>query len=460
MAILGLMTAEQLGATYRPKNIRRSVFYMYPNGSAPLIGLLSLMKEEVTNDPEFKWYEKRMVEQRSTMAYISTTVAFHSVVDATWTTWTTAIANFSFTLGSQYGVQLAAGGTAQFRVGHIIKFLAILNAGGTTEVHGRVTSVDSTNNRLAFICSRASGVILYTAAHLGFEVLAIGSAQAEGAASSTSTAGTGSGSTLEVYNTPVQPANFTEIFTANWQITGTAGKTAIWYDTRGVDPDLAKEASVNHNRNMEYAFIFGEKYENVITPTNVTRHTGGVLYFLRLWEAGSTYGNTAATLDTDDTKRIIGNSSGILSAKTYNKYLERFFRFNRNKQNEALCLCGNGFLNTLAEMYAGKQTFTSMMPADNTFGMKVTAHTTSFGTVYYKTHPLFNLNTTLLFNGLFLDVTCLKYRPLNGRDTTLRKNLQPNNADFVEDGWLTEAGLEVNSPESHMYIQNVTDWQP
>lgn len=454
MAILGLMTADQLGATYRPKNIRRSVFYMYPNGSAPLIGLLSLMKEEVTNDPEFKWYEKRMVEQRTTMTYISSTISFYVSVDSTFTTWTAATANFTFALNSQYGVSVAS--TTQFRVGHIIKFLAGTAAG--QEVHGQITYVDATNNRLAFICTMAaSGATVYTAATTGFEVLAIGSAQAEGASSVSTTPGL---TTLEVYNTPVQPANFTEIFTANWQITGTAGKTAVWFDTRGVDPDQAKEASVNHNRDMEYGFIFGQSYQFAANATTVTRHTGGVLYFLRLWEAGTTYGNTVASADTDDTKRIITNASGILSAKTYNKYLERVFRFNRNKQNELLCLCGNGFLNTLAEMYQGKQTFTSMMPADNTFGMKVTAHTTSFGTVYYKTHPLFNLNSTLLFNGLFLDVTCLKYRPLAGRDTTLRKNLQPNNADFVEDGWLTETGLEVDSPESHMYLQNVTDWQP
>lgn len=453
------MTAEQLGSTYRPKNIRRSVFYMYPNGSAPLIGLLSLMKEETTNDPEFKWYEKRMVEQRTTMAYISTTVAFYSAVDATFTTWTTAIGNFALTLGSQFGVQVAAGGTTQFRVGQIIKFNAIVS-GVNTEAQGRIMYVDTANNRLAFLSSKNPGTVTYNGAHTGFEVLAIGTAQAEGASSVSGSGASAGLSTLEVYNTPVNPNNFTEIFTANWQITGTAGKTAVWFDTRGVDPDLAKEASVNHNRYMEYAFIFGEQYATAISPTNITRHTGGVLYFLRLWEAGTTYGNTVPSADTDDTKRIIVNSSGILSAKTYNKYLERFFRFNRNKQNEALCLCGNGFLNVLAEMYTGKQTFTSMMPADNTFGMKVTAHTTSFGTVYYKTHPLFNLNTTLLFNGLFLDVTCLKYRPLAGRDTTLRKNLQPNNADFVEDGWLTEAGLEVNSPESHMYIQNVADWSP
>ena len=457
MAILGLMTAEQI-SSYRPKNVRRSVFYMYPNGTAPLVGLLSLMKDEVTNDPEFKWWEKRMVEQRTTMAYISTTVSFYSAVDSTFITWTTATGNFTMSQGTQYGVKVATSGTAQFRVGMLIRFFVIDTGAASNEAHGHITYVDATNNRLAFVCTKAPTVdVDYDASTTGREILAIGSAQAEGAQSVSSTAGL---STLEVYNTPVNPANYTEIYTANWQITGTAGKTAIWYDTRGVDLDQAKEAAVNHSRNMEYSFIFGEKYERAVTATNVTRYTGGVLYFLRLWEAGSTYGNTAATSDTDDTKRIIANTTGTLSRKTYNKYLERVFRFNRNKQGELLCLCGNGFMNTLAEMYAGSQTFTATMPSKETFGMAVTGHTTSFGTVYYKTHPLFNLNSTLMYNGLFIDIPCIKYRSLSGRDTTLRKNLQPNNADYVEDGWLTEAGLEVNSPESHLYLQNVSDWQP
>lgn len=456
-AILGLMTAEQISAS-RPKNVRRSVFYMYPNGAAPLVGLLSLMRDEVTNDPEFKWYEKRMVEQRTTLAYISTTVAFYSAVDATFLTWTTAVGDITMAVASQYGIKVAASGTAQFRVGHIIKFLIIDTAANKQEVQGKVTYVDATNNRMAFVCIKAPTVAInYDEAHTGFEVLVIGASQAEGGQSVSSSAAL---STLEVYNTPIQPANLTQIMTSNWQITGTAGKTAVWFDTRGVDPDLAKESSVNYSRYMEYCFIFGTKYENVISATNVERFTGGILYFLGLWEAGSTYGNTAATSDTDDTKRIIENSSGTLSAKTYNKYLERFFRFNRNKNNEALCLCGNGYLNTLAEMYAGKQTFTAQMPSKDNFGMQVVGHMTPFGQVWYKTHKLFNLNATLRYNGLFVDLSCLKYRYLAGRDTTLRKDIGPKGADYVEDGWLSESGLEVNSPESFLYLKNVQDQSP
>ncbi len=451
------MTAEQV-ASYRPKNVRRSVFYMYPNGTAPLIGLLSLMKDEVTNDPEFKWWEKRMLEQRTTMAYISSTISFYSAVSSDFLTWTAASANFTMAQGTQFGVKVASGGTAQFRVGMLIRFFVIDTGGASNEGQGHITYVDATNNRLAFIATKAPTVdVDYDQTTTGREILAIGAAQAEGAQSVSSNAGL---STMEVYNPPISVTNYTEIFTSNWQLTGTAGKTALWYDTRGVDPDQAKEAAVNNSRYMEYAYIFGEKYERAVSATNVTRYTGGILYWLRLFEAGSTYGNTAATADTDDTKRIIANASGTISKKTYNKYLERVFRFTRNKQNELLCLCGNGFMNTLAEMYSGSQTFTAVMPSKETFGMAVTGHMTSFGTVYYKTHPLFNLNSTLMYNGLFIDIPCLKYRPLNGRDTTLRKNLQMPNADLVEDGWLTEAGLEVNSPESHMYLQNVTDWSP
>lgn len=455
MPLLGLMTAEQV-STYRPKNVRRSVFLMYPNGTAPLIGLLSMMKDEVVNDPEFKWWEKRFVEQRTTMAYASSTVSFYTV-DASFA-YTALSTNNAFAADSQFGVKVASGGTAQFRVGQIIRFNILNTSAALEEVHGILTHVDASNDRMAFKVTKAPAVSVdYDAATTGFEIMAIGSAQAEGGASVDSSAAL---RTLEVYNAPIGITNYTQIFTSNWKITGTAGKTAVWFDTRGVDKDQAKEAAMNNSRYLELAAIFGTKKETVVSSTDVTRTSGGVLYFLQLWEAGATYGNTAATADTDDGKRIIENSSGTISRKTYNKYLERVFRFNRNKQAELLCLCGNGFLNTLAEMYGSGVTFNVETPSAGNYGMKLTSHTTPFGTVFYKTHPLFNQNSTLMYNGLFLDVGCLKYRPMDGRDTALRKNLQHPGADYVEDGWLTEAGFELNSPESFLYLKNVTDYTP
>ena len=49
---------------------------------------------------------------------------------------------------------------------------------------------------------------------------------------------------------------------------------------------------------------------------------------------------------------------------------------------------------------------------------------------------------------------------MQGRDTELLKNRQNNDEDLRKDEWLTEAGLELRFPESHMYLQNVTSYVP
>jgi len=43
--MFGLMTGSDL-STYYSNNARRKVFYAYPQGTFPLMGLLSLMDEE------------------------------------------------------------------------------------------------------------------------------------------------------------------------------------------------------------------------------------------------------------------------------------------------------------------------------------------------------------------------------------------------------------------------------
>lgn len=457
--ILGLMTSEQVSAE-RFKNVRREVFLLYPNGTAPLIGILSLLKDEVTNDPEYKWYEKRLVEQRTTLANIAASVVYYSSVDATFVTWTTAVTDFTFTSGSVYGIKVATGGTAAFRAGHIIKWLTYPASGSTVqEVQARVLFVDTTNNRMAVtpVATVAAASDYNSSTNNGREVLVIGSAYAEGATSN-STAGT---STMNNYNTPVNPYNYTQIYRTPYQITRTALKTSIKYDVNGVYPDQAKDASTNHMREMEWSMMFGTRSQTVSADSQtVIRTTGGILYFLALWEAGSTYGNTAATVDTDDNKRIITNSAGTVNRHSYANYMERVFRHIRNNQGELLCLCGSGFLLTMQEMYEGSATLNTNIPMEDTYGMNVTGHKTMQGTVFYKTHPLFNLNATMRFNALFLDTGNLHYRYLKDSDTQLYKDRAPNNADYIENEYLTEAGLEVDSPESHMYLQNVNTYAP
>lgn len=310
-----------------------------------------------------------------------------------------------------------------------------------------ITSIVDTSRFEARFLEVPSSTVLNTTANNGKEVLVVGSSFAEGVVDSS----------RGIYNLPVELGNYTQIFRTPFTITGTALKTSARFDETGIYKDMAKENSVSNMVEIEKAMLFGTKslYTGGDTPQ---RTTGGILWFLQQWEAGNVYGNTAATLDSDDNKRIITNSGGTLSEKTYDELLERVFRVTNNTVNEKLVLCGSGFLNVINQLYKSKSTLNSDLPMTDTYGMNVVRHLTPFGTVFYKTHPLFTLNPTLRYNALILDVQNLVYRYLDGRDTELLKNRQPNDADYRKDEWLTECGMELRFPESHMYLQNVRDY--
>lgn len=457
MAILGLMNAESF-ASNRFQSHRRQVFYYYPNGAAPLMGLLSLMKDEACDDPVFNWYEKRLSENWLLAANISTTVVFYlassiAVAAGKITAGTVATANFSMTAGTTYAIKLASttDPTGVYRIGHIVRFIATNTSATSEEVIGRVIAVngasDTPSNSIAFTAVRATTTAIDydVSTHAGGQVGVIGSAFAEGIRDESS----------GIYNTPINPSNYTQIFRKPFSITGTALKTSAKFDEQGVFPDQSKEASVDFAREMEWAFLFGEKQQTGGASTSVTRFTGGILYFLRLWEAGTTYLNTAATADTDDTKRIITNAAATVSLDQLMTWAERIFRISNNKSNEKLAFCGSGALLTLNKLFLGKTELTSPLPLTDTFGMDVRALSTPFGTIYLKTHPLMSQNSVLRYNMLITDVPNLNYRYVRGRDMDLLTNRQDNDEDARKDEWFGECGLEFNLPESHTYIQNL-----
>lgn len=442
-AILGLGSGINTNQydSQRFKNVRRSVFYFYPNGAAPLTGIMSLLKEEKTNDPEYRWFEKRLAEQATTTP-TATTLPFG--VTSTDVDQTSPI-----TVTTTLQVRLRVVSSDRFRPGHVIQITNTALTSGTADLKLVVVSIPSATRIEARFLEVPASTVLNTSANFSKEVLVIGSAFAEGSLDVS----------RNVYNTPVELMNYTQIFRTPFTITGTGLKTAARYDETGIYKDMAKEASVNNMIEIEKAMLFGTRTQSIASDIP-TRTMGGILWHLQQWEAGTTYEVSAATADSDDNKRIITNSSGVLSEKLYDTYLERVFRVTNNTVNEKLVLCGSGFLNVINQLYKSKSSLDASLPLTDTYGMNVVKHLTPFGTVYYKTHPLFSQNSTMRFNALVLDVQNLVYRYLDGRDTELLKNRQPNDADYRKDEWLTEAGLEVRFPESHMYIQNVRDYAP
>lgn len=457
MAILGLVSTENYTAN-KFTNIRRSVQYFYPNGAAPLTGLLSLMgkEDEETDDPEFSHWEKSLNQQRDT-----TKTQGSSKGPFMTSAGSDAGDPFTWTADTSYRVFTNVdhtGTSGVFRVGHVVEIngITVSNA-GSNQLTGIITSIAATyilvraNNTLAGVDNGT------TSENVSKEILVIGSAFAQGIVDISG----------QIYNQPTQFANLCQIFRTPFSFTGTVLKTGLKYDDQGPYRDKAKEHSINHMRELEFAFLFGNKSTYVpsgaVDPTTGVglpiNTTGGVLYHMKRWEAGD-YGSVTASADSDDDKRIIVNSTGTLNEKTYDTYLERVFRVTNNTANEKLVLCGSGFLSVINQLYKSKSVLDGDFPKSDAYGMSVVRHVTPFGDIFYKTHPLFSLNARLRYNALFLDINNLKYRYMIGRDTELLKNRQPNDADYRKDEYLTEAGLELWFPQSNLYLQNVTSYAP
>jgi hypothetical protein len=262
---------------------------------------------------------------------------------------------------------------------------------------------------------------------------------------------------------PVKHTNHTQIFRNAFSFTRTALKHPTDFDSSGVYKEKAKDNAIDHMVEMEKAFLWGVKGVQTVVVDGESlpeRTTGGIRHFLEQWEAAnSTYrggaGAAAVTLNTDDNKRIINFSTGSVSWKEFNDFLERAFRTTNNRAFEKLILCGNGMLAAINTALENRAVTNKNFRSETVYGMNVTTWVTPFGTVHFKTHPLFNRSAAWRFDGLLLDVQNLRYRALNDSDTTLLKNRQANGQDRRKDEWLTEAGLEVRFPESHMWFENL-----
>ena len=198
----------------------------------------------------------------------------------------------------------------------------------------------------------------------------------------------------------------------------------------------------------------GNRLSKIVTRTGDAGSTG-------LSIDGATYApyafKGASTADTDDQKRIITNAAGTISVDKFNLWAERVGRYHTNRSSDKLVLLGNGALMALVKMFRNNTDFT-VRYGEKAYGLTLVIVTTPFGDFNLVTHPLFNEDTTMTYWMLFLDIHYLKYRYLTDSDTRLLKMRQNPGDDFRRDEFLTECGLELWTPESHMLVKNVQSY--
>ncbi len=274
-----------------------------------------------------------------------------------------------------------------------------------------VTAVNTTTNTITVI--RGYGTTSAAALNDDDYLVIIGNANEEGAKAP------------EIKTTKVIPKyNFTQIFRKPFGVTATAENSELYGG-----PDLGyqrKKMGIEHTVDIERAFLFGEPKED-FDGAQPKRTTGGVFYFV-------------------NTNRY--NVNGTLTAAKLEEFCRMLFQYGSDVK---FLFCSPTVLSAINSLAQDKL---RLVPRDQTFGLNITRYVSPHGELNLIKHRL--LEKAYDGYAIGLDLRNLWYRPLRGRDTTLKTNIQDNDEDQEKDEYITEAGLQVSLELTHAIMYGVT----
>ncbi|RLI53716.1 MAG: hypothetical protein DRP09_15030 [Candidatus Thorarchaeota archaeon] len=396
----------------RPQNWRETILYLEPNGSAPLTAILSKLKKEPTDDPQFNWWSKMTPTQNATITGVYTDAGLSS----------------AYTSGGEAGdtlyIKMSESDVRSFRIGHQVllrdasdldvdvnvKVTAAVKNGASSYI--KVTLLEDDDNSASHDLSDADTALI------------IGNINEEGSDAPTS-----------VLYDPVKHYNYTQIFRTTLEHTGTAIKTRL--RTGDQVKEAKREALLLHAIEMEKAFIFGVPTEGTGSGGKPERTTGGIKHFI----------DSTRKLDFLDEGKTWANGG----LDWMDNVTELLFKYQGSTK---IGLCGSGALVGINKIARANGTF-QLSPATRAYGIRVVEWVTAFGSLDLKVHPLFSQEPTLSHTILIVDLSNIIYRYLKGRDTKYQPKLQDNGIDGEKSGFLTEAGLELHFPLTHMWLDNV-----
>lgn len=218
--------------------------------------------------------------------------------------------------------------------------------------------------------------------------------------------------------------NYTQIFRTTLGATETE-KASEYYGGNDLSYTRAKKGK-EHRIDIERAMLFGELKEDT-TGTQPVRTTRGLLKFI----------TTNVTSDV-----------GTLTKKAFDEFCATAFQYG---SDEKICFA-SGILLSAISTIAGQVLQTRI--GEETFGLSIKEYISPFG----KLNLVYHKGLESLYNGMgiVVDLPNIMYRPLKGRDTKLKTNIQANDADEQKDEYITEAGLQVELEKTHAVISGVT----
>ena len=436
--MLGMRGTGDWITDQRPKNWRELLLFLYPNGDMPLTAIMSKMKSEKTDDPEFNWWTKKFPEQAGAVSGVYTDTGLSAAYSSSYASG----AHGAATAATVY-VKMTAAVIAEFRVGHqvLLRDASDPYADVNGKVTARTVNGDSSYLTVTLLEADDNSYHIFGASSHNLSdcdrIMVIGNINEEGAAMPTGIA----------YD-PTKYYNYTQIFRTPLSITRTARKTKL----RGgpAYQEAKREALELHGVEMEKSIIFGIPTENTGSGGKPERTSQGIIDFVRTnvpanfnsYDLNSTYTGLDWTAD--------GGGETWLDAM-----LEQLFRFGTS---ERLALCGSGVILGIQQLVkAGAHM--NITPTTTGYGLKVLEWITPFGTIYLKTHPLMSQETTTRKKLLLFPPTNLVYRYIDdtvfygeGEKGEAAAGTNYQRVDATNEEYLTEAGYEFHHPDTFMVL--------
>jgi len=209
-----------------------------------------------------------------------------------------------------------------------------------------------------------------------------------------------------------------------------------------------QEKLMEHKMDIENALLFGYGSADESAAAGPLRKTWGILPYTELYgnTMQFTYANSGYDTFVDsmstifDPESAAGGNKLVLASRSIMNWLNK--------------LGGQSFLGNAMSSNNGYRV--GLEKNAGTFdGVPVTSIDTLYGKLNFVMEPL--LRGPWANHAIAIDLDNVSYRPLVGngesRDTQIMTNVQANDVDGRKDMILTEAGLEISLPETHAVLK-------
>jgi len=418
MALLGTRASNDFATDERPKNWRSGLLRIYPDGDMPLTALTSLMRAESVDDPEYYWWTKALATQSGAVTNVYTDSALSSAYVSGAVAGTVLYVKVPLATAEHFrpGHQVLLRDESDYTVDVVAECIAADKNGANSVITVRLLEADdnSSSGDLSD-CDR---------------ILVIGNINPEMGAMPTPIA----------YD-PTKYYGLTQIFRTPLEISRTARKTKL--RTGDAYAEAKREALELHGIEMEKAFLWGIKTENIGDNGKPERTTLGLINFIR---QNTALGSIVHDFTTETAVEFTDKNWVDAGEEWLDYYLEQVFRYGGSERD---AFCGSGVILAMNKLIKNNAQYT-ITGGERRYGMAVVSYETPFGIINFKRHPLFSYEQTDRNTLVIFDGSDIRYRYIT--DTTFYKDGEKQNTgktryDGTAEEWLTECGLEFHFPQ-------------